>query len=51
MIPEDKKAAVERALRTAFGVSEFEDIRQLTAGLSSALIFRIVVGDSPICCA
>jgi aminoglycoside phosphotransferase (APT) family kinase protein len=43
MIPEDKKLLVERALRTAFGVSEFEDIRQLTEGLSSALIFRIVV--------
>jgi aminoglycoside phosphotransferase (APT) family kinase protein len=43
MIPEAKKPAVERALQTAFGVTEFEDIRQLTEGLSSALIFRIVV--------
>src|SRR5450432_2360310 len=43
MIPEDKKPAVTRALQTAFGVSEFEDITQLTAGLSSALIFRIRV--------
>jgi thiamine kinase-like enzyme len=47
MIPEDKKPLVERALREAFGVTEFEDIRQLTAGLSSALIFRIVVKGQP----
>ncbi len=47
MIPEAKKPAVERALREAFVVEEFEDIRQLTAGLSSALIFRIVVKDRP----
>ena len=47
MIPEDKKPLVERALREAFGVTEFEDIRELTAGLSSALIFRIVVRGQP----
>ena len=47
MIPEAKKAVVKRALRTAFGVPEFEDIRQLTEGLSSALIFRIVVRGRP----
>jgi len=47
MIPEDKKPLVERALREAFGVTEFEDIRELTAGLSSALIFRIVVKGQP----
>src|SRR5215470_17898913 len=47
MIPEAKKPAVERALQTAFGVTEFEDIRQLTEGLSSALIFRIVVRGRP----
>jgi hypothetical protein len=47
MIPEDKKAAVKRALQAAFGVTEFEDIRQLTEGLSSALIFRIVVREQP----
>jgi aminoglycoside phosphotransferase (APT) family kinase protein len=45
MIPEAKKPAVERALRQAFGVMEFEDVRQLTEGLSSALVFRIVVRD------
>lgn len=43
MIPEDKKSAVERALQTAFGVTAFESIREMTAGLSSALIFRIEV--------
>jgi thiamine kinase-like enzyme len=47
MIPEDKKPLVERALRKAFGVTELEDIRELTAGLSSALIFRIVVKGKP----
>jgi thiamine kinase-like enzyme len=47
MIPEDKQPFVQRALQEAFGVTEFEDIRELTAGLSSALIFRIVVKGSP----
>src|SRR5215475_5276421 len=47
MIPESKKAAVGRALQAAFGVSKFEEIRQLTEGLSSALIFRIVVRGRP----
>jgi hypothetical protein len=47
MIPEAKKEAVARALRDAFGVSEFEDIRMLTAGLSPALVFRIVVKGRP----
>src|SRR5580704_11367602 len=47
MIPEDKKPAVERGLREAFGVTEFENIQMLTAGLSSALIFRIVVQGRP----
>jgi len=43
MIPEDKKMAVSRALQQTFGATEFEEISQLTAGLSTALIFRIVV--------
>ena len=47
MIPEAKTAAVGRALREAFGVNEFEDIRMLTAGLSTALVFRIVVRGCP----
>jgi hypothetical protein len=40
MIPEAKQPAVARALKEAFGVTEFEDIRMMTAGLSPALVFR-----------
>jgi aminoglycoside phosphotransferase (APT) family kinase protein len=47
MIPEAKEALVERALHQAFGVTQFEEIQLLTAGLSSALIFRIVVRGCP----
>jgi aminoglycoside phosphotransferase (APT) family kinase protein len=47
MIPEAKTAVVGRALQEAFGVNEFEDIRMLTAGLSTALVFRIVVRGCP----
>jgi thiamine kinase-like enzyme len=47
MIPEAKKTAVKQALQLTFGVSEFEDISLLTAGLSSALIFRMVVLGKP----
>ncbi len=47
MIPEIKENAVKNALQSTFGVSEFEDIRKLTAGLSSALVFRIVVQGKP----
>jgi hypothetical protein len=34
MIPENKIAAVKKALKISFGVDEFEDIKQLTKGLS-----------------
>ncbi len=47
MIPEAKKTAVIHALQLTFGVSEFEDISVLTAGLSSALIFKIEVLGKP----
>ena len=47
MIPESKTAAVSRALQTALGSSEYESISELTAGLSSALIYKIVVGGKP----
>lgn len=47
MIPETKLIAVKHALQVTFGVSEFEDIRILTAGLTSALVFRIVVQGNP----
>ncbi len=47
MIPEEKQAVVRRALSETFGVEEFEDIRLLTGGLSTALVFRIVVRGQP----
>jgi aminoglycoside phosphotransferase (APT) family kinase protein len=47
MIPQEKSDAVTRGLREAFGVTEFEDIRMITTGLSSALVFRIVVQGRP----
>jgi aminoglycoside phosphotransferase (APT) family kinase protein len=47
LIPEAKNAAVQLALRETFGVTEFEDIRRMTSGLSSDLVFRIVVRGSP----
>ncbi|WP_437730499.1 phosphotransferase [Sorangium sp. So ce1335] len=47
MIPDARQPAVARALRGAFGVDEPEDIRRLTGGLSSALVFRIVVKGHP----
>src|SRR5579859_7952643 len=47
VIPEGKKHAVSRALREAFGVAGCEEIHQLTAGLSTALVFRIVVKGCP----
>jgi|SRR5581483_4074356 len=47
MIPQEKRAAVTRGLREAFGVSAFEDIRRITKGHNFALIFRIVVQGRP----
>ncbi len=47
MIPEEKSAAVERGLREAFGCTEIEDIRRITKGHTSALVFRIVVKGVP----
>jgi hypothetical protein len=47
MIPEEKQPAVTHALHAAFGVNEYEDIRLLTGGLSSALAFKIVVRKNP----
>ena len=43
MIPEAKQEAVARALGEAFRVTECEEMQRLTAGLSAALVFRIVV--------
>jgi aminoglycoside phosphotransferase (APT) family kinase protein len=47
MIPEGKSTAVKRGLSEAFGVPEFEDISRMTGGLSSDLVFRIVVKGAP----
>src|SRR3974390_555092 len=47
MIPEEKSAAVARALQDTFGVTEFTDVRWMTKGLSSDLVFRIVVRGTP----
>jgi thiamine kinase-like enzyme len=47
MIPKEKSAAVFRGLLEAFGTTDIEDIRRMTKGLSSDLIFRIVVEGSP----
>lgn len=46
MIPEEKSAAVTRALREAFEVTEVEDIRKLTGGPATNPVFRIVVRGS-----
>src|SRR5215471_91335 len=47
MIPQEKSADVLRGLHEAFGVTAIEDIRRMTKGLSSDLVFRIVVQGSP----
>jgi thiamine kinase-like enzyme len=47
MIPHEKSAAVFRGLREAFGTTAIEDVRTMTKGLSSDLVFRIVVHESP----
>src|SRR5262245_48997730 len=46
MIPDEKSAAVKRALGEAFGTTEFEEIQPVPA-LGSDLIFRIVVKGDP----
>ncbi|MDR3703856.1 MAG: phosphotransferase [Candidatus Sulfopaludibacter sp.] len=47
MIPPEKSDAVFRGLREAFGTTTIEDIRRLAKGLSSDLVFRIVVRGTP----
>jgi hypothetical protein len=47
MIPDAQQPAVTRALHAAFGVNEYEDIRPLTGGLSTAMAFKIVVRKNP----
>jgi len=43
MIPQEHTAKVNRALRDSFGVTDFEDIRQMTKGNRTSLVYRIVV--------
>jgi hypothetical protein len=47
MIPHENSAAVSRGLTEAFGTTAIEDICRITKGLSSDLVFRIVVKGSP----
>lgn len=47
MIPDEKQAAVTRALNETFGVNQYEELRPLTGGQSSALAFRMMVGGKP----
>ena len=43
MIPDEKSAAVFRGLREAFDAGGIDDIRRMSGGLGSDLVFRIVV--------
>jgi len=47
MIPENKQLAVTKALQEAFSTDTFENIQQLTKGLSGALVFKITVHGIP----
>jgi hypothetical protein len=46
MIPQEKSAAVNLGLNETFGVTEFEDIRDLTERPGSNRAFRIIVRGS-----
>jgi aminoglycoside phosphotransferase (APT) family kinase protein len=46
-IPEAKRPMVERALRAAFGVVRADEVRRLTGGLSTALVYRLTVSGNP----
>jgi hypothetical protein len=47
MIPENKQLAVTKALQKVFNTDTFENIQQLTKGLSGALVFKITVHGTP----
>lgn len=47
MIPQEKSAALLRALDAAFGTTELESTQAMPAGLSPDLVFRIVSGGRP----
>ena len=46
MIPQEKRAAVTRALNETFGVTEFEDMRNLTERPGSNQVYCITVHGS-----
>ncbi len=46
LIPQEKCAAVSRALREAFNTAEIDDIQSITKGLSSDLVYRVVMQGS-----
>lgn len=47
MIPQEKTAAVFRGVHETFGATAIEEIHRITRGLSSDLVFRIVVQGCP----
>ena len=47
MRPETKLSAVKDALNLTFGVDKFESIERMTKGLTSTLVFKIVVKGIP----
>src|SRR5262245_9777002 len=47
MIPQEKSAAVSRALHEAFGTTSFDEIQRLNSQPTADLVFRIVVKGSP----
>src|SRR5258708_33746175 len=47
MSRKEKIAVVSKGLRAAFGATDFSGISKITSGLSSDLMFRIVVRGSP----
>ncbi len=47
MIPATYQAPVKKALHAAFGITEWETITPLTTGLSTALVFQVVVSGTP----
>ncbi|MBB6498816.1 phosphotransferase [Pedobacter cryoconitis] len=47
LIPEEKLTLVEQALLQAFNTATVSDIIQLTGGLSSSLVYKIIVNDRP----
>ena len=47
MVPHEKSAAVRHAIQQAFGTTTIDHISRTTRGLSSDLVFRIIVKGSP----